>query len=332
METIVFLQPLNAELTDAVQSRLPPGFALRVAEKTDVSHLHACVADAKYVVTWDLGFDAALFAAAPHVQLVHKWGVGVDNIDLDAARARGVTVARTTGSNARPVAEFTVGAILALSRKLIEAHTATQQGQWLKNQIWRGSSMLSGKTVGIIGFGPIGQHVARCLSGFGCTVLYNKRNRLLLQDELSQSVVYSLLPELLRVSDIVTLHVPLTNETRGMIDAAALATMKRTAILINVARGGVVKEADLAQALRDGVIAAAAVDVFEQEPPPPDHPLLHIENVLVTPHTAASAFDNTGNGINHLMRNITAFAQGDGIPASDIVVGPQGRQATAIFT
>jgi phosphoglycerate dehydrogenase-like enzyme len=120
----------------------------------------------------------------------------------------------------------------------------------------------------------------------------------------------------------VTLHVPLTNETRGMIDAAALATMKRTAILINVARGGVVKEADLAQALRDGVIAAAAVDVFEQEPPPPDHPLLHIENVLVTPHTAASAFDNTGNGINHLMRNITAFAQGDGIPASDIVVGP----------
>src|SRR6185437_7025907 len=144
METIVFLQPLNAELTDAVQSRLPPGFALRVAEKTDVSHLHACVADAKYVVTCDLGFDAALFAAAPHVQLVHKWGVGVDNIDLDAARARGVTVARTTGSNARPVAEFTVGAILALSRKLIEAHTTTQQGQWLKNQIWRGSSMLSG--------------------------------------------------------------------------------------------------------------------------------------------------------------------------------------------
>src|SRR6185437_13252938 len=119
METIVFLQPLNAELTEAVQSRLPQGFSLRVAEKIDVAHLHACVADTKYVVTWDLGFDAALFAAAPHVRLVHKWGVGVDNIDLDAARARGVTVARTTGSNARPVAEFTVGAILSLLRNLI---------------------------------------------------------------------------------------------------------------------------------------------------------------------------------------------------------------------
>jgi phosphoglycerate dehydrogenase-like enzyme len=321
METIVFLQPLNAELTEAIQSRLPGGFALRVIETTDVAHLHASVADAKYVVTWDLGFDAALFAAAPALKLVHKWGVGVDNIDLDAARTQGVTVARTTGSNARPVAEFTVGAILALSRKLIEAHTSTQQGKWEKNAVWRGSSMLGGKTVGIVGFGPIGQQVARCLSGFGCTLLYNKRNRLLLADELSQGVVYAPLPDLLRQSDIVTLHTPLTPETRGMIDAAALATMKPNAMLINVARGGVVKEADLVQALRDGVIRAAAVDVFDQEPPPPDHPLLHMDNVLVTPHTAAATFDNTGNGINHLLRNIVSFHQGDGIPDRDIVVG-----------
>ncbi|HEY8290536.1 MAG TPA: 2-hydroxyacid dehydrogenase [Acetobacteraceae bacterium] len=322
METIVFLQPLNAELTEAVQSRLPEGFALRVVETSDAAHLRASVADVKYVVTWDLGFDADLFAAAPHLKLVHKWGVGVDNIDLDAARRHGVVVARTTGSNARPVAEFTVGAILALSRRLIEAHTTTQQGGWEKNQVWRGSSMLGGKIVGIVGFGPIGQHVARCLSGFGCTLLYNKRNRLLLQDELSQGVVYAPLPELLRKSDIVTLHTPLTPETRGMIDAAALSTMKSSAILINVARGGVVNEADLVQALRDGVIKAAAVDVFEQEPPPADHPLLHMDNVLVTPHTAAATFDNTGNGINHLLRNIAAFARGDGVPARDLVVGP----------
>lgn len=320
METIVFLQPLNAELTEAVTSRLPEGFTIRVPEKTDPAHLQACVGDAKYVVTWDLGFDAALFAASPNVRLVHKWGVGIDNIDLDAARARGVTVARTTGSNARPVAEFTVGAILALSRKLIEAHTTTQQGQWRKNEIWRGSSMLGGKIVGIVGFGPIGQQVARCLSGFGCTLLYNKRNRLTLREENEQGVVYSPLPELLRKSDVVTLHTPLTEETRGMIDAAALASMKRTAILVNVARGGVVKEADLVQALRDGVIRAAAVDVFDQEPPPKDHPLLHMENVLVTPHTAAATFDNTGNGINHLMRNIAAFARGEGIPERDLVV------------
>jgi phosphoglycerate dehydrogenase-like enzyme len=320
METIVFLQPLNAELTEAVQSRLPDGFSLRVPERTDPAHLRELVTDTKYVVTWDLGFDAALFAAAPHLRLVHKWGVGIDNIDLAAAKAHGVTVARTTGSNARPVAEFTVGAILALSRHLVEAHSTTQQGQWLKNQIWRGSRMLGGKTVGIVGFGPIGQHVARCLSGFGCTLLYYKRNRLPAAEEQALGVTYTKLPELLVRSDIVTLHTPLTDQTRGMIDAAALATMKSSALLVNVARGGVVQEADLVQALRDGVIAGAAVDVFEQEPPPPDHPLLHMENVLVTPHTAASTFDNTGNGINHLLRNIVAFARGDGIPAVDLVV------------
>ncbi|HVY17871.1 MAG TPA: 2-hydroxyacid dehydrogenase [Rhodopila sp.] len=322
MQTIVFLQPLNADLIAAVRSRLPDGFSLRVPETADPAHLHACVADAAYVVTWDLGFDAALFAAAPHVRLVHKWGVGVDNIDLEAARARGVTVARTTGSNARPVAEFTVAAILALSRRLIEAHVTTQQGEWRKNEIWRSSSMLGGKIVGIVGFGPIGQQVARCLSGFGCTLLYYKRNRMLLQHENAQGVTYALLPELLRKSDIVTLHTPLTEETRGMIDAAALATMKRTAMLINVARGGVVKEADLVHALRNGMIAAAAVDVFDQEPPPPDHPLLHMDNVLVTPHIGAATFDNTGPALDHLMRNILAFARGERIPASDVVVGP----------
>jgi phosphoglycerate dehydrogenase-like enzyme len=319
METITILQPLNAELTQALQSRLPEGFQLRVVQSSDVAHLHESVADTKYVVTWDLGFDAALFAAAPHVKLVHKWGVGVDNIDLDVARARGVTVARTTGSNARPVAEFTVGAILALSRKLIEAHTTTQQGQWLKNQIWRGSSMLGGKIVGIVGFGPIGQHVARCLSGFGCTLLYNKRNRLRLAEENELGVTFSHLPELLRVADIVCLHVPLTPETKGIINAASLASMKPTAILINVARGGVVVEADLVEALRNGTIAAAAVDVFDQEPPPADHPLLHMDNVMVTPHTAAATFDNTGNGINHLMRNIASFVAGQGIPERDLV-------------
>ena len=320
METITILQPLNAELTQALQSRLPEGFQLRVAETADIPHLHACVADTKYVVTWDLGFDAALFAAAPHVRLVHKWGVGVDNIDLDIARARGVTVARTTGSNARPVAEFTVAAILALSRKLIDAHRTTQQGQWLKNQIWRGSTMLGGKIVGIVGFGPIGQHVARCLSGFGCTLVYNKRNRLRLTEENELGVTFSHLPELLRVADIVCLHVPLTPETKGIIDAAALGSMKPTAMLINVARGGVVVEADLIEALRRGTIAAAAVDVFDQEPPAPDHPLLHMDNVLVTPHTAAATFDNTGNGIDHLMRNIASFAAGQGIPERDLVV------------
>jgi phosphoglycerate dehydrogenase-like enzyme len=246
--------------------------------------------------------------------------VGVENIDLDAARAQGIRVGRTTGGNAVPVAEFAVGLMIAMGRRIVTAHQSMLEGRWAKNDIWRQSILLSGKTVGIVGLGAIGKQVAKRLVGFDNVVLYNNRTRLPAEEEAARGVQYRSLAALLAESDFVCLTCPLTPQTRGMIGRAELATMKPNAILVNVARGGIVVEEDLLGALQDGRIAGAAIDVFDPEPPAPDNPLLHLPNVIVTPHCASTAFENSAIGVRHWMRNILAVARGDALPEADRVL------------
>jgi D-3-phosphoglycerate dehydrogenase len=319
-ETILILQPLSPELRGIIEAELPPGFELDVAEATDTAHLARKVAGADYIVFWDIGLPAELLSAAPRLRLAHKWGVGVENIDLDVARTRGIRVARTTGSNAVPVAEFAVGLMIAAGRRIVAAHASMLEGRWAKNEIWRQSILLSGKTVGIVGLGAIGKQVARRVAGFGCTTLYNNRTRLEAAAEAEFGVAYASLPDLLSRSDFICLTCPLTPQTRGMIARPQLETCKPTAILVNVARGGIVVEEDLVWALQAGRIAGAAVDVFEPEPPSPDNPLLHLPNVIVTPHCASTAFENSAIGVRHWLRNIQHVARGEPIPTADVVL------------
>lgn len=321
-ETIAFLQPLSPALKAVVDSILPDGFNMTVAQSTALPHLKELIAEAEYAVVWDIAIPGELLRAASKLKMLHKWGVGIDNLDLDTARELGVTVARTTGSNAAPVAEFTVALMLASARALINAHNGMQQGKWLKNETWRQAFMIGGKTVGIIGLGVIGKRVAKCLSGFGCDILYYKPNKIDAAEEEILEVTWAPLDELLERSDIVTLHCPLTPQTKGMIGRRELALMKPQAILLNLARGGVVAESDLIWALETGEIAGAALDVFETEPPPTDNPLLHMPNVIVTPHCAATTFDNSRKGIARMMGNFERFARGDAVPTYDIVVPP----------
>jgi phosphoglycerate dehydrogenase-like enzyme len=319
MQKIVLLQPIAAEMEGIIASLLPAGFSASAVKGRTPADLTAAIADADYAVWWDLAVTAEMIAAAPRLKLVHKWGVGIDNIALDACRARGVQVARTTGSNATPVAEFAVGALIALARRIVQAHNSTAAGGWAKNEVWRHSIMVSGKTVGIIGLGTIGKRVAQRLRGFECPILYHNRNRLPAAEEQALGVQYRSLDDLLRECDILVLNCPLTPETTGMIDARAFGLMKRGALLVNVARGGVVVEADLVAALTDGTLAGAAVDVFDQEPPPADHPLLKLDNVIVTPHCASTAYENSRRGIAHWLGNIQRVAKGEAIPEQDRV-------------
>jgi phosphoglycerate dehydrogenase-like enzyme len=323
-ETIAFLQPLTDEMREVVESCAPPGLRVASVTSTDPEHQRTLIAGAHYAVVWDVGVDETLLRAGTRLKLLHKWGVGVDNLDLDAARRLGIAVARTTGGNAVPVAEFTIAAMLALARRLIPANEGMQQGRWLKNEIWRESVMLFGRTVGIVGLGTIGTEVAKRLAAFGCRILYYKPNRLGVAEERALEVEFVSLADLLQESDIVTLHCPLTAATRGLMGADALRRMKQGAILINVARGGVVSEPDLVHALRTGHLAAAAVDVFETEPIPADHPFIGLPNVLLTPHCAATTFDNSRKGIARLMDNVARFSRGEEIPARDVVVPPPG--------
>lgn len=313
------LQPVADEMMGIIRELLPEGFTVNAVTGRAPADLKAAMADADYGVWWDVPVTAEIVAASPKVKLFHKWGVGVDNIDMEACRARGIQVARTTGSNAAPVAEFTIGAMIALARRIVPAHISTAAGGWEKNEVWKRSVMVTGKTVGIIGLGSIGKGVAKRLAGFDCRILYHNRNRIPAAEEAALGVEYATLDDLLRQSDIVSLNCPLSPETKGMIDARAFGLMKRGALLVNVARGGVVVEADLVRALEDGTLAGAAVDVFESEPPPKDHPLLRMPNVIVTPHTASTAFENSRKGVAHWLGNIVRVSKGEPIPQKDQV-------------
>jgi phosphoglycerate dehydrogenase-like enzyme len=320
-ETIIVLDPITALTATRLRALLPPGLVLEHGASRDEAHQQAIIAEADYAISGQIAVPGSVLRAARRLKLLHKWGVGTDNLDLVTAAKLGIKVARTTGSNAVPVAELTIGLIIATLRNLAFGHAELMKGNWRGGNLPVDSYTLSGKTVGIVGFGAIGNMVSRMLSGFGCTILYNKSQPLDADEEQRLGVAYADLPTLLATSDVVTLHCPLTPATTGMIDRAALRTMKPTAVLVNVARGGVVIEEDLIAALRAGEIHSAAMDVFEIEPLPADHPLLTLDNVVVTPHIAAGTVDNFEKTVRHMFRNIVHAKEGTPIPLQDIVVG-----------
>jgi phosphoglycerate dehydrogenase-like enzyme len=317
---IVVLDPIAGKSAERMTALLPEGFTLAFAHARGEDVMRALIADADFAISGQVQVTRSVMEAATRLKLLHKWGVGTDNFDLVAARELGIKVARTTGSNAVPVAEFTLGLILATLRHLAYAHAELREGRWRGGRLPSDTFMLSKKTVGIVGFGAIGRTVTRLLQGFGCRVLYTTPRPLSPADEAVLGVTHAALPDLLAQADVVCLHCPLTDATRGMIDRNSLSLMKPTAILINVARGGVVVEPDLVWALQNDVIRGAATDVFETEPVSPDNPLLTLPNMVVTPHIAAGTVDNFANTINQMFRNISRVARGEAVPDSDSVV------------
>ena len=319
MSRLILLDPATPERLARVRPFLPDGWDLGTTASRDPADQVAALAGAQYAITGDVPVTAAMMAV-PGFRAVHKWGVGIDNIDLAAARAHGVRVFRTTGSNAVAVAETTLGLILALGRNLVRGHEGIRDGRWRKGELSPSSMTLSGKTVGIVGLGHIGQALARLLAGFGCRILYTKRTPLPADREAALGVQFAALDVLLAEADVVTLNCELNDSTRNLIDAARLARMKPTALLVNVARGGVLVEADLAAAIRGGQIAGAAVDVFGVEPIAPDNPLHNLDRVILTPHVGAISADSFAPNLSRMMANLLAVETGTSPRASDIVV------------
>lgn len=218
---------------------------------------------------------------ADRLRVISKHGVGLDNIDLNAARARGIVVTMTPDAIHDSVADLTLALLLALARRIVPAHNSTQAGQWER---FIGSE-LRGKTLGVVGLGRIGKGVATRAQAFGMNVLaYDVYH----DDAFAtqHQITFVTLPELLAQSDFVSLHAALTSENAHLIGAPELAQMKSSAYLLNTARGGLIDEAALANALRAGNIAGAALDVYQNEPPGADSALLHLENLITTPHIA----------------------------------------------
>lgn len=229
-----------------------------------------------------------VFAAAPLLKAIARAGVGVDNIDVEAATEYGVVVMNTPGGNTISTAEHTFALMLALARQLPAGDASMRAGKWDRKNFM--GVELRGKILGLLGFGRIGQAVAKRALAFEMTVIaYDP----LLPDEVFTTLgVERVTPEQLYAqSDFISLHVPLLDDTRAMINAAAIAQMKDGVCIINAARGALINDADLAAALQSGKVAGAALDVFEPEPPAPDNPLLGLSQVIHTPHLAASTSD-----------------------------------------
>lgn len=319
MTRLVMLDPTTPERLARLRSFAPEGWEVISAASRAPGDQLAALTGADFAITGDVPVDDAMMAV-PGLRAVHKWGVGYDNIDLEAARAHGVRVLRTTGSNAVAVAETTLGLILAVNRNIARGHLGIARGQWLKGELAPSSMRLSGRVVGIIGLGHIGKALARLLTGFGCQVVYTKRSPLDPRDEAELGVRYAPLHDLLAQSDVVTLNTELNDTTRNLIDARALALMKPDAILVNCARGGVVVEADLAEALRAGRLRGAGVDVFAAEPIAPDNPLLGLDNVVLTPHLGAISADSFAPTVSRMMNNLAAIAEGRAPDAQDVLV------------
>jgi glyoxylate reductase len=261
--------------------------------------------------------DALLDAAGPNLKVVSNYAVGYDNIDVAACARRGIAVGNTPGALTETTADLAWALMLAGARRVAEGDRYVRAGRW---RTWGPLLLLGsdvhGSTLGIVGLGRIGQAVARRAAGFGMTILYSSRTRVDTKIETALGATYVSLPELLEQSDFVSLHVSLASDTRGLIDAEALARMKPTAVLVNTARGPVVDQVALAAALRDGVIAAAALDVTDPEPIPDDDPLLSLDNCLILPHIASATGATRGRMAEMAAANLLAGVRGEPLPTA----------------
>jgi phosphoglycerate dehydrogenase-like enzyme len=272
-------QDLRAELLAA----FPRAILNTAGRRLHGPDLRAYLADAEAAVVGLERIDEALLAACPLLKIVAKYGVGLDNVDLEACRARGVAVAWTPGTNRRSVAELTLCFLLGLFRNVFATSTRLRAGEWQKE----GGRQLTSATIGIVGLGHVGKDVVQVLKPFGCRVVAN--DIVDVSDFCAEHAVELVDKRTLyRMSDAVTLHVPLTPDTRGLIDEEALRCFKPGAFLVNTSRGEVVNQAALKRALAERHLGGAALDVFEVEPPT-DRELIELPTLVATAHIGGAA-------------------------------------------
>jgi len=301
---VVLSQPMHA---DAV-ARLEQEAEVRVSPGWDEQSLIAALRDADALIMLGTGrVTRRVIAAAPRLRIIARHGTGTDNVDLDAARERGIIVTNTPDATTASVAEHTVGLLLAVSRRIALADRGLRAGNWGVRGRCLGLD-LAGRTLGVVGFGRIGRRVATiCHDGLGMRVVYHD-----LQPPPTGWDWAERLPldRVLSSADAVTLHVPLTPATRHLIGRRELALLKPTAILVNASRGPVVDEQALIEALRQGRLAGAALDVFEEEPLQGVHPLCEFDNVVLTPHIASATGETVRRMALEATEEVLAVLQG----------------------
>jgi len=307
---ILIAPKLSGVVLDIARALAPPGFELINADVGSEEFLRVA-AEIEFYLGRARKIDAELFKAAPKLRLVQLLSAGHDRVDVEAARRAGVPVANNGGANALSVAEHTLMLILATLKRLVGLHNNVVAGKWGAGDYGDARIYeLAGKTLGIVGLGNIGKKVARRAAAFDVNILYYDIARLTEDQADALGVRFALFTELLRSSDIVSLHVPLDASTRNLMGAREFALMKPSAVLINTCRGPVVDENALYRALAEGTIAAAGLDVMVEEPPIPAHPLFALPNVTLTPHSAGPTWENMNDRFRNGYDNIQRVAAG----------------------
>lgn len=295
---------------EVVRQMCPQGFDLVITDPARPEWAEV-IGSADYLVGFvDMLVKDALYKSAPKLRLVQVLSAGYDKADLDAARRAKVPLCNNGGANSTAVSEHALLLMLGASRQLVKQHKNVAAG------LWRGNSTprlheLRDRVLGIVGLGTIGKKVARLAQAFGMTVHYYDIARLPEDREDALGVRFRLYRELLRTSDIVSLHVPLNASTQGLLGAEELALMKDGAILVNTSRGPVVDERALYQALVDGKLYGAGLDVFEEEPPPADNPLFNLDNVILTAHMAGPTQESNIGRLRNAFDNVQRMERGE---------------------
>lgn len=292
MPNVLMFTTLAPEIAQELVGAAPAGYEVNVhptglpdAEKIRL------IADADFLILFPSVLSNDVLRAAKRLKLIQLVSAGFDKMDVELCRALGIPIANNGGANAIDVAEHAVMLMLACYRRLCEMDANVRRGAWGAIDSGAATYTINGKTVGLVGLGNIGRHTARLVRSFGADLVYT--DEYAVPEEVARDLGVARVPldELLQVADIVTLHVPLNDATRGLIAEQEMRMMKPSAVLINTCRGPVVDEQALSDALRTGQIAGAGLDVLVDEPPAADNPLLNLKNVIFTPHTAGVTHD-----------------------------------------
>jgi phosphoglycerate dehydrogenase-like enzyme len=299
----------SAEVSEIAREMAPKGFDTVIISDSEVV---GSLPNTEYMVCYPhVPMKDAFYKAAPKLKLVQLLSAGYDNVDLEAARRAKVPLSNNGGANAISVSEHAIMLMLTVARKVIWQHGSVSGGRWRGNGPAPRMYELHDKTLGIVGFGTIGKKVARLAKPFGMHVQYFDIARLSEGEADAHGVKFRLLRELLRTSDIVSLHVPLNDSTRHLIGKEELELMKPHAILVNTSRGPVIDEVALHAHLAAGKIFGAGLDVFDQEPPPSNNPLFRLDNVVLTAHFAGPTWDNHVARFRNAFDNVQRVARAE---------------------
>jgi phosphoglycerate dehydrogenase-like enzyme len=289
----------------------PAGLNVTVVERRG-DNFSQVLRDTQYLVGYaDKEMDDAFYENAKSLKLIQLISAGYDKVNIEAAERAGVAVCNNGGANSGPVAEHALMLMLALARQLLRQHEEVATGRWRRSAISKDAFTLDGRTLGIVGLGTIGKKTARFARALGMNVQYYDTVRLSEEEEARAGIRFRLLDEILSTSDFVSAHVPFTPLTHRMFGKAQFARMKRSAFFVNTARGEVVDEPALVEALTNGTIAGAALDVFEQEPPAADNPLFKLKNVVLSPHIAGPIWDTQYQKFRNSFDNIQRVERGE---------------------